>query len=157
MSSLTDTRQGPRRLSRRRFLRHLAGGAAGTLALTMLGGCGVAGAGATGKGDQDKAGFTNAVAAQQITVSAHPAGLLQWDREGYQALAGDVTFVVNNPSPLAHQFGVEGHGVNAQSANINAGATNTYTLRGLQAGEYLIVCNFPGHREAGMVAKLLVI
>ena len=33
---------------------------------------------------------------------------------------------------------------------------NTYVIKGLPPGEYLIVCNYPGHRAAGMIAKLIV-
>jgi uncharacterized cupredoxin-like copper-binding protein len=31
-----------------------------------------------------------------------------------------------------------------------------YTVKGLPAGEYQIVCNYPGHKAAGMIATLIV-
>ena len=67
-----------------------------------------------------------------------------------------MTFVVRNPSPIPHRFAVEGNGVKAQSGECKAGETNRYTLKGLQPGEYQLVCTYQGHREARMVARLIV-
>ena len=100
--------------------------------------------------------FSGDTAAQQVAVAADPSGALKWDRATYTAKAGDVTFVVTNKSSSFHNFAVEGPGVSAQGKNFGANTTTTYTLQGLQPGEYLIVCNYPGHRAAGMVAKLIV-
>lgn len=100
--------------------------------------------------------FTSDSVAQQIQVAADASGALKWDRATYTAKAGDVTFVVTNKSSSFHNFAVEGTNVNAQSKNFGPNTTTTYTLKGLKPGEYLIVCNFPGHRAAGMVAKLIV-
>ena len=66
------------------------------------------------------------------------------------------TFVVNNPSPVQHQFGVEGNGISYESGNLGGGTTTNLTIKGLPPGEYQIVCNFPGHKEGGMIAKLTV-
>src|SRR5690348_17289501 len=60
---------------------------------------------------------------QQITVTADRRGSLQWDRATYTATAGDVTFVVQNPSPVPHQFGVEGQGLRYESGLIDPGST----------------------------------
>jgi plastocyanin len=100
--------------------------------------------------------FSSGMAAQQIQVAADPTGALKWDKATYEAQAGDVTFVVMNKGVSTHNFAVEGGNIKVQSPNFGSNTTNSYTLNGLKAGEYLIVCNFPGHREAGMVAKLIV-
>jgi uncharacterized cupredoxin-like copper-binding protein len=100
--------------------------------------------------------FTAEAATQQVRVAADPTGLLKWVKASYEAKAGDVTFVVANESMLTHNFVVEGPGVRAQSATFGAKTTNSFTLKGLQSGEYLIVCTFAGHSEAGMVARLTV-
>lgn len=100
--------------------------------------------------------FATEPAAQKIVVDADPGGALKWTKDTYEAQAGDVTFVVNNKSMMPHNFAVEGPGVKAQGANFGANTTTTYTLKGLKPGEYLIVCNFPGHRASGMVSKLIV-
>lgn len=96
-----------------------------------------------------------AAAASKVAVAADKSQL-KWDKAEYTATAGDVTFVVSNPSPMPHQFSVEGNGVDFKSPDFNAGTTNEYTLKGLKPGTYQIVCNIPGHKEAGMVAKLVV-
>jgi plastocyanin len=93
---------------------------------------------------------------QQITVIADRRGSLQWDRTAYSATAGDVSFVVQNPSPVPHQFGVEGQGRRYESGLLDPGSTTTLTIKGLPAGDYEIVCNFTNHKEAGMVATLTV-
>lgn len=100
--------------------------------------------------------FAAGTVAQQVSVATDPAGTPKWDKTSYEAQAGDVTFVVTNASPVTHNFAVEGPGVLAQSQNFSGKTTNSFTLKGLKPGGYLIVCNFAGHREAGMVAKLTV-
>lgn len=100
--------------------------------------------------------FVAETAAQQVPVAADPTGVPKWDKATYEAQAGDVTFVVTNGSPVTHNFAVEGPGVLAQSPNFAGKTTNSFTLKGLKPGEYLIVCTFAGHREGGMVAKLIV-
>ncbi len=100
--------------------------------------------------------FSNETVAQQVPIAADPAGGLKWDRATYEAKAGDITFVVKNASATPHQFSIEGNGVDYKSPNFNGNTTNTYTVKGLPAGEYLIVCNYPGHRAAGMISKLIV-
>ena len=100
--------------------------------------------------------FSGDAAAQQVAVAADPSGALKWDRATYTAKAGDVTFVVTNKSSAFHNFAVEGPNVSAQGKNFGGNTTTSYTIKGLPPGEYLIVCNYPGHRAAGMIAKLIV-
>jgi uncharacterized cupredoxin-like copper-binding protein len=100
--------------------------------------------------------FAEGVADQKVEVSADPSGSMKWTKQMYMVTAGDVTFVVKNPSVVIHNFVVEGPGVKATSANIKANGTLNATLRDLKPGEYKIVCTIPGHREAGMVATLVV-
>ena len=109
-----------------------------------------------GNGIRGGTAFSTEIVPQQIPVGADPSGALRWDKAAYEATAGDITFVVSNPSPLPHQFSVEGNGVTYRSPDITPGSTNRYTIKGLAAGTYQIVCNFPGHKAAGMVATLTV-
>src|SRR4051812_15176515 len=106
--------------------------------------------------DLGAGGFSTAVAAQQVAIVADPSGALRWDKTSYEATAGDITFVVQNPSPVVHQFSIEGNGVSYKSPNIKSKATANYTVTNLPPGEYQIVCNYPGHKAAGMDAKLTV-
>jgi plastocyanin len=119
------------------------------------GAAGAAQSGGAG-GDAPITAFSGEAAAQQIPVAADPTGALKWDRTTYEAQAGDVTFVVTNKSSSTHNFAVDGPNVTAQGPNFGSNTTNLYTLKGLKPGTYQIVCNFPGHKAAGMVATLLV-
>jgi uncharacterized cupredoxin-like copper-binding protein len=109
-----------------------------------------------GGGATTSKSFSSDVVDQKVDVAADASGQLKWDKAEYTATAGDVTFVVKNPSVLEHNFGVEGNGISVHSSNIGGGKTGTFTLKGLPAGEYQIVCTVAGHKEAGMVAKLVV-
>lgn len=100
--------------------------------------------------------FSAGTAAQQIAVAADPSGAPKWTKASYEARAGDVTFVVTNDSSVTHNFLIEGPGVQAQSKNFAGKTVNSFTIKGLPPGEYLIVCTFGGHRESGMVARLTV-
>lgn len=127
------------------------------LALTLgvvLSACGGAAKGSSNAqgGGQASGGGTSV----QLEISADKSGMLKWEKTEYTVSAGDVTFVVNNPAPVIHQFAVEGNGVNFQSPEFGPGTKNTYTVKGLKPGTYSLVCNVAGHKEAGMVAKLIV-
>lgn len=122
------------------------------------GGGATAGAAQAGGGGSDApiTAFSGEAAAQQIPVAVDSSGALKWDRTTYEAQSGDVTFVVTNKSSSTHNFAVEGPNVTAQSPNFGSNTTNMFTLKGLKPGTYQIVCNFPGHKAAGMVATLIV-
>jgi plastocyanin len=111
---------------------------------------------ACGGGQADGTGFTSDIVPQQVAIAADPGGALRWDRPTYEATAGDITFVVKNTSPVAHQFSLEGNGVNYRSKNFKANTTNYFTATDLAPGEYQIVCHYPGHKAAGMVSTLIV-
>ncbi len=117
----------------------------------VLGGCGGSATSASGA-----AGFSSATYEQQIAVAADPKGGLRWDKQEYEAQAGAVTFVVRNDSTLRHNFVIEGNGLHIVSPTFNARTVQSYSLPNLAVGEYQIVCTLPGHREGGMVAKLIV-
>ena len=117
----------------------------------MLAACGDPAGAGSGTGD-----FSGEVVSQQVAVSTDPGGALRWDRATYEAKAGDITFVVKNSSPVGHQFSIEGNGMSHKSPNFGTNSTNIYTVTGLSVGEYQIVCNYPGHKAAGMVATLIV-
>lgn len=96
------------------------------------------------------------VAAQRIHIAADPSGALRWDQTTYTAVAGNMSFVVRNDSPVAHQFTINGPGVNYRSGVIKARSSFTLTMQGMPAGTYQIICDYPGHQAAGMVSQLVV-
>jgi uncharacterized cupredoxin-like copper-binding protein len=150
-------------VSRRRFFGMLGTLALGAAALAACGNTATATTGSVsgGAGGEVPNGtyggskFSSAVTAQKVDVAA-VANALKWDKAQYTATAGDVTFVVKNPTTTSHQFGVEGNGSMYESGDFGPNTTTNLTIKGLKAGTYDIVCNFPGHKAAGMVAKLAV-
>jgi len=152
-----------RPVSRRRFLGALGALTLGTAALAACGttatattGAASGGAGgAVPNGTYGGTKFSGTVATQKVAVAA-VQGALKWDKAQYTATAGEVTFVVQNPGPMQHQFGIEGNGLMYESGNLDPNTTTNLTIMGLKAGPYDVVCNFPGHKAAGMVAKLVV-
>ncbi len=71
--------------------------------------------------------------------------------------AGKVTFDVKNAGKIGHDLVVSGPGVTgaAKTALLNPGQSATLTVT-LAAGTYTLYCSVPGHRAAGMSAKLTV-
>jgi uncharacterized cupredoxin-like copper-binding protein len=71
--------------------------------------------------------------------------------------AGKVTFVVENAGKIQHDVALEGAGVPASTKTplISPGQSAKLTVT-LAAGTYTLYCTVPGHRAAGMVAKLVV-
>jgi len=71
--------------------------------------------------------------------------------------AGNYTFDVKNAGKIGHDLAITGAGVSGtpKTALINAGGTSKLTVD-LKPGTYTLFCTVPGHRAAGMVAKLTV-
>ncbi len=109
-----------------------------------------------GAGATDGGQFSSEAVAQRVAVAADPSGAPRWDRATYEATAGDITFVVANPSSTTHQFTLEGNGVTYRSKTFPANTTNNFTVKALPAGEYQLICDYAGHKQAGMVARLIV-
>jgi len=66
---------------------------------------------------------------------------------------GNVTFDVSNDGSVEHNLTVLDQG---RTENISGGQTTELTLDNLAAGTYTVVCDVPGHREAGMETTLVV-
>jgi plastocyanin len=71
--------------------------------------------------------------------------------------AGNYTFAVKNAGKIGHDLAITGIGVSGtpKTPIINAGGTSKLTVA-LKAGTYTLYCTVPGHRAAGMVAKLTI-
>jgi plastocyanin len=68
---------------------------------------------------------------------------------------GKVTFVLRNDGRFAHNFHVEGPGVDAHAEKFSPGRTIRLEAA-LQEGEYRISCPLSNHDERGMRGTLLV-
>ena len=66
-----------------------------------------------------------------------------------------VTIQIANEDGVEHQFEIADLGVKSQSV-IQKGDTKSVTFTADKAGTYQYACNIPGHKEAGMLGKLIV-
>lgn len=65
----------------------------------------------------------------------------------------DVTINLKNSGAATHNFNIESEGIH--SGDYAGGQTGTIVVN-LPPGEYEYQCDIPGHKEAGMVGKLIV-
>jgi plastocyanin len=89
-----------------------------------------------------------------IALAADPSGALKFDKKILKAKAGKVTIDFTNQASIPHAVAVEGNGVNNAGQTVTGGK-NTLTVT-LKKGTYTFFCPVPGHRQAGMVGKLIV-
>ncbi len=71
-----------------------------------------------------------------------------------EALTGEVSLSVANEGAIPHNVVIEE--LDARTADINGGDAETLALGTLEAGEYQLFCDIPGHADAGMRATLTV-
>lgn len=74
-----------------------------------------------------------------------------------QLRGGKYTFVVKNAGKIQHDLAITGGSVAGTSKTplLNPGQSGKLTVS-LQTGNYTLYCTVPGHKEAGMVAKLSI-
>lgn len=75
------------------------------------------------------------------------------DHQVSSVKAGQVTFVVKNEGALEHNFVIEGIDQKIELILPQESETLEVTLG---PGIYRILCNLPGHQEAGMVSEISV-
>ena len=80
-----------------------------------------------------------------------------FDPKDVTVRAGEVTFDIKNEGIIEHNFIIEDGARKkmAQIAVLDAGKTEELKVT-LRPGTYAIVCNLPGHKDAGMTAALRV-
>jgi len=124
-------------LTRRRFGRLALAGAT-----VLLAACG--GSGASGP----------AAKPTRVEITASD---LKFEPKDVTVKAGEITFAVRNTGSVEHNFLVEDQAGQplARIANIPIGRTEQVTAT-LRPGRYPIICNLPGHKEAGMTGTLTV-
>ena len=89
-------------------------------------------------------------AAEPVTIVSHD---IFFDPKEVSIPANtDVTFTLPNEGVTMHNFSIEKLGVNV---DIQPGETKEIVVNA-PAGTYEIICNVPGHKEAGMVGTLTV-
>ena len=104
-----------------------------------------------GEGSGTGTGSASAPAEGAITVGALDS--LAFDSDSYTASAGEITFIYENEGSLPHTLLVEG--VPEDEFKLEVGDTDEGSVE-LEAGEYVLYCDVPGHQSAGMEATLTV-
>jgi mono/diheme cytochrome c family protein len=72
-----------------------------------------------------------------------------------KAPAGQLTIESKNPQSTPHDIAIEGNGVNDKGPVVQSGGTSKFSAD-LKPGTYTFFCSVPGHRQGGMVGKLVV-
>jgi uncharacterized cupredoxin-like copper-binding protein len=115
-----------------------------TASVLFVGGCG-------GSGKATDAGASG----PSITVTGTDA--MKYDPDTINVKAGQpVTIVFKNGGIIAHDFVTTGGDTNVKLTGVGSGRQQTGTFEANKPGTYQFVCNQPGHKEAGMVGKIVV-
>lgn len=122
---------------------------AGAVLLAACGGGGSGAAGGAGGGDAGAGAGTSTTIVGLDTMKFNP--------EALTIKAGaPVKITFKNAGMLPHDLVTEGGTQNAKLVNIGAGKEQAGTFMAPKPGTYAIICTQPGHKEAGMVAKIIV-
>lgn len=94
--------------------------------------------------------------AREITVEMGQDGKWVFNPDKVEVTKGEKVKVnlVNKDASQAHSFVITA--VNAKSKQVPANATGSVEFTADKAGEFDIFCDVPGHKDAGMVGKLIV-
>lgn len=87
-----------------------------------------------------------------VTITAVDMDFLEGD---LVVAAGTVTFEMTNRGYAPHTFVIEGHEDDLKLSTSAHGSVDRGTIR-LTPGDYVYYCDVPGHRAAGMWARLHV-
>ncbi len=124
--------------------------------LLMLGALAVAGCGTaedTGEGEETTAATTEGAVVETIEIvetdfALDPAEVTV-DR------AGTYVFVARNEAQSVHALEIEGHGIEAETENIQPGQSAELRVN-LEPGTYVMYCPVGNHREMGMEGEVIV-
>jgi len=82
---------------------------------------------------------------------------MKFDPETITVRAGEaVTIAFKNKGVIVHDYISSGATTNVKLANVLGGREARGVFQANNPGTYLILCVQPGHREAGMVGKIVV-
>jgi uncharacterized cupredoxin-like copper-binding protein len=70
--------------------------------------------------------------------------------------AGTVVLRAVNRGKVMHALGIEGHGVDAETAEIGPGESATLRVDLTKSGRYELYCPVDGHKQQGMEGELVV-
>lgn len=95
-------------------------------------------------------------APKEITVEMGKDGQWKFSPETIDVAKGDNVKInlVNKDASQAHSFVIAN--LNVKSQQIAANSTGSVTFKADKTGSFDIICDVPGHKDAGMVAKINV-
>jgi uncharacterized cupredoxin-like copper-binding protein len=122
------------------------------MGLLTLGACGSSGGSGASATTAASSGGTSAPGT--LTIDAED---IKFDKKQYDATAGEVTVDYVSKGQLTHDLVIydKSNTVVGDTLRVNPGKTTTGTYD-LPAGTYTLICDIPGHKDAGMVATLTV-
>lgn len=89
--------------------------------------------------------------ADEGTVTVVAVSISSFDSDSYEASAGEVTIVYENDDSIPHTLVIDGIDTDEfKLVDDDEGSVE------LEAGDYTLFCDVPGHRSAGMEATLTV-
>ena len=91
----------------------------------------------------------------ELEIPADPSGALAYTFASAEASPGQLTLNSPNKSSVPHNIALEGAGIDEKGPVVQNGGVSTVEPT-VKAGEYTFYCSVPGHREGGMLGKLVV-
>lgn len=96
------------------------------------------------------------VGSPQLRFEPDPDAEFAFNAEKATAKSGNVSFVIENPTPVPHTIAVEDKSGKVLGRTRTAIRGKEYVIINLQPGTYTYFCAVPGHREAGMEGTVTV-
>jgi plastocyanin len=107
-------------------------------------------------GGDDGGGGSSGNPTTSADVVAHGSDDLKFDKSSYSATAGNISIELVDDGSQPHTLLFDDKSVQFKKLEVaGKGKTDTGQVT-LQPGTYTIFCDIPGHRAAGMEAKLVV-
>ena len=110
-----------------------------------------------GGSDDGHSEGSSTATASSITITSGDSGVeFAFSPETIDVVAGEsVELVFENNGTIAHDFGIPDLDFSIESTGAGQSGKGTLTLPS-EPGTYDFICSIPGHKEAGMVGKIIV-
>lgn len=111
---------------------------------------------ACGDDDEESDGGEPAAPTMDGAVSVVAESITGFDSERYETAAGEVSFVYENEDGIPHTLVIEEISADEFKLGVSSEGDTDEGAVELEAGDYTLYCDVPGHRDAGMEATLSV-
>jgi plastocyanin len=96
------------------------------------------------------------VGSPQLRFEPDPDAEFAYNADKATAKSGNVSFVIENPTPKPHTIAVEDKSGKVLGRTRTAIRGKEFVIINLKPGTYTYFCAVPGHREAGMEGTVTV-